>query len=46
MKYKVGDVVKVRSDLITTEMNVVNRMLDFRGKIVRIKKFLKMAAIV
>ena len=37
MNYKVGDVVKVRSDLSITEMNVVSRMLDFRGKIVRIE---------
>ena len=40
MKYKVGDVVKVRSDLICdTDYNgigVVSRMLEFRGKIVNI----------
>lgn len=41
MNYKVGDIVKVRSDLSTTEMNVVSRMLDFRGKIVRIEKVFK-----
>ena len=41
MKYKVGDVVKVRSDLSTKGMNVTNRMLNFRGKIVRIEKVFK-----
>lgn len=41
MNYKVGDIVKVRSDLSTTEKNVVSRMLDFRGKIVRIEKVFK-----
>lgn len=41
MNYKVGDIVKVRSDLSITDMNVVSRMLDFRGKIVRIEKVLK-----
>ena len=41
MKYEVGDVVKVRSDLSTKGMNVTNRMLNFRGKIVRIEKVFK-----
>ena len=41
MNYKVGDIVKVRSDLSITEKNVVSRMLDFRGKIVRIEKVFK-----
>ena len=41
MKYKVGDVVKVRSDLSTKGINVTNRMLNFREKIVRIEKVFK-----
>lgn len=39
MKYKVGDVVKVRSDLNTIKIKgVIFDMLKFRGKIVHIEK--------
>ena len=37
MKYKVGDVVKVRSDLNTIK-GVISEMLEFRGKIVHIEE--------
>ena len=37
MKYKVGDVVKVRSDLNTIK-GVISDMLEFRGKIVHIEE--------
>ncbi len=45
MKYKVGDVVKVRSDLICgktyNDLRLVEKMDKYKGKIVHIMKVVK-----